>query len=55
MNDTTARALRNAIASAKMEGIDFSADILKTVTDYAEKKINFDELMKIVSSDCKRV
>ena len=54
LNDTTARALRNAIASAKMEGIDFSADILKTVTDYAEKKINFDELMKIVSSVCKR-
>ena len=54
LNDTTARALRNAIASAKMEGIDFSDDTLKIVTDYAEKKINFDELIKMVSVICKR-
>lgn len=54
MDNTTANALRNAVASTKMEGIDFSDDTLKIVTDYAEKKINFDELIKMVSVICKR-
>lgn len=52
MDPATLKALNNAVASAQMEGFEFSYETLKTLTDYAENKIDFDELIKIITEIC---
>ena len=51
MDPATLKALNNAIASAQMEGFEFSDETLKILTDYAENKIDFDELI-IITEIC---
>ncbi len=36
-----------------MEGYDFTDETLKIITDYAEKKIDFNELIKMITVICK--
>ena len=51
MDPATLKALNNAIASTRMDGFDFSDETLKILTDYAENKIDFDELI-IITEIC---
>ena len=52
MDPATLKALNNAIASTRMEGFEFSDETLKILTDYAENKIDFYELIKIITEIC---
>ena len=52
MDPATLKALNNAIASTRMEGFEFLDETLKILTDYAENKIDFDELIKIITEIC---
>lgn len=54
MDPATLKALNNAIASTRMEGLEFSDETLKILTDYAENKIDFDELIKIITEICRQ-
>ena len=53
LDTLTLNALTNAIASTRMEGYDFTDETLKIITDYAEKKIDFNELIKMITVICK--
>ncbi len=53
LDTLTLNALNNAIASTRMEGYDFTDETLKIITDYAEKKIDFNELIKMITVICK--
>ena len=52
LDPVTLKALNNAIASTQMEGFEFSDETLKILTDYDENKIDFDELIKIITEIC---
>ena len=52
LDPVTLKALNNAIASTRMEEFEFSDGTLKILTDYAENKIDFDELIKIITEIC---
>lgn len=52
LDPVTLKALNNAIASTRMEKFEFSDEPLKILTDYAENKIDFDELIKIITEIC---
>ena len=52
LDPVTLKALNNTIASTRMEEFEFSDETLKILTDYAENKIDFDELIKIITEIC---
>ena len=53
MNEiTTEKAVQNQVASAKMEGFDFSDEAIEIIKKYADNKISHEELVEIVAQMC---
>ena len=48
-NVTTEKALKNQVASAKMEGIRFDEKALEIIRKYADNEITHEELVRIVA------
>ena len=51
---TTERALENAVASSKMEGLVPTAGDLKLIRKYVTGKITHDEFLNIIKAECQR-
>ena len=49
---TTEKAVQNQVASAKMEGFDFSDEAIEIIKRYADNKISHEELVEIVAQMC---
>ena len=53
MNDvSTEKAVRNQIASARMEGFRFSREAVELIRKYTDSSISHDELLSAVSRIC---
>ena len=48
-NVSTDKALKNQVASAKMEGIRFDKKSLEIIRQYADNEISHEELVRIVT------
>ena len=55
MKHTQEQAVRNAVASAEMEGLHPTAEDIERIVDFVEKKITHDEFVKLVLADVQRV
>ena len=55
MKHTQEQAVRNAVASAEMEGLHPTAEDIERIVDFFEKKITHDEFVKLVLADVQRV
>lgn len=51
---TTEQALKNAVASAKMEGLNPTEQDLKLIKDFVGNKISHEEFVNSVLADLKR-
>lgn len=51
-NVTTEKAVRNQVASAKMEGIAISGESLDLIKKYTDNKISHDKLIELVTQLC---
>lgn len=51
---TTEQALKNAVASSKMEGLVPTAGDLKLIRKYVTGKITHDEFLNIIKAECQR-
>ncbi|WP_295071642.1 hypothetical protein [Ruminococcus sp.] len=49
---TTEKAVKNQIASAKMEGLGFSKEAVGLIKKYADNRLSHDKLIKIVAQKC---
>ncbi|WP_155250228.1 hypothetical protein [Ruminococcus flavefaciens] len=49
---STEKAIKNQVASAKMEGLGFSKEAIKLIKEYADNRITHDKLIKIVAQKC---
>ena len=53
-NVTYDDALKNAVASSKMEGLVPTAGDLKLIRKYVTGKITHDEVLNIINAECQR-
>jgi hypothetical protein len=51
MNDNIEQAVRNAVASAEMEGLYPTEEDIARIIDFVEHKITKDELISIIFAD----
>ncbi len=54
MENITEKAIENAVASAKMEGIHFEDGSIDIIRKFVNKEITHDEFIKIVMQACRR-
>ncbi len=54
LNTTTDKAVKNQVASAEIEGIRISKEVLELVRSYTDSKLSHEELVKKASQLCKR-
>lgn len=55
MDTTREQAIRNAVASAEMEGLHPTEKDIARIRDFLEKKITHDELVAMILSEVKEV
>ena len=55
MDTTREQAIRNAVASAEMEGLHPTEHDISRIWDFLEKKITHDELVAMILSEVKEV
>ena len=55
MDITREQAIRNAVASAEMEGLHPTENDIARIRDFVEKKITHDELIAMILSEVKEV
>ena len=54
INVTTEKAVANQVASAEIEGIAVSQEVLELVKNYTDSKLSHEELIKKASQLCQR-
>lgn len=55
MKKVKEQAVKNAVASAEMEGIHPTAEDIDRIVDYVEKKNTYDEFVTLVPADVQGV
>ena len=53
MNDSIEQAVRNAVASAEMEGLHPTEEDIARIIDFVEHKISHDEFISLILADIK--
>lgn len=53
-NVTTEKAMKNQVASAKIEGFRFDKNALEIIRQYADNEISHEELVRKVTQICSR-
>lgn len=51
-NVTTDTAVRNQVASARMEGIGFTSESIEIIKKYADNAISHEKLVELVTAIC---
>jgi hypothetical protein len=49
---STEKAIKNQVASAKMEGLGVSKEAIELIKQYADNRLSHDMLIKIVTQKC---